>query len=107
MHRDFEKDGLVLMTLDVVIDEGKGKAKGEVLAFLKKQDATCRNYIFDDKEVVVDLWQTKHGVEGTPAFVAFDRDGKAVAVPEFPGKVASDEHAAAERKWVKELLERK
>jgi hypothetical protein len=95
LHRKYAADGLVVMSLDIEPDEWN--EKGDVLKFLTDQKADFRNYIFRDREQVVQDWLDKHEGSPAPAVVLFDRGGKRVQVPEF--KDAEEEEA-----FVKKVL---
>jgi len=109
LHRDFAKDGLVVMSLDVIPEEWDEKDK--VLKFLTGKEATFPNYIFADKPKAYEAWQAAHDAENTPAFVAFDRQGKWVRYTEPKPQGTEEEkdaaHAEAERAFVKKLLAEK
>lgn len=81
LHRKYQGDGLVVMSLDIMPDEWDEKDK--VLKFLTDKQADFPNYIFKGDQKQVDDWLEKHGVSFTPAVIAFDRSGKRVPVPEF------------------------
>lgn len=109
LHRDFAAEGLVVMSLDIIPEEWDEKDK--VLKFLTEQGATFPNYIFADKQKTLDTWQEAHEAEMTPAFVAFDRQGKWVRYPEIRPTGTPEQkdaaHAEAERAFVKKLLTEK
>ena len=109
LHRDFAKDGLVVMSLDVIPEERDEKDK--VLKFLTEKGADFPNYIFADKPKVLEAWQVKYDAEYTPAFVAFDRQGKWARYTEPKPQGTPEEkdaaHAEAERAFVKKLLAEK
>ena len=91
LHRKFQADGLVVMSLDINQDEFKGKEKEKVVKFLTEQKADFPNYIFRDDEDAAYKWLEKHDATGTPALVAFDRTGKWVPVPEFKNEAEEEE----------------
>jgi thioredoxin-related protein len=95
MHREFAKDGLVAVSLDV--NQAELKFKDRVLAFLTRQEATFPNYILKDTDENTDALLTKYNLEATPAIVLFDRAGQRVRLPDD----VSDEEL---ERTVKELL---
>ncbi len=100
LRRELEKDGMVLMTLDVYLEEYK--IKDEVLEFLRKQKSTGPNYIFKDHEDFADKWKFENKAMDAPALVVYDRDGVKVDVPKFEGNFTAQ--WAAEEKWLRELV---
>jgi hypothetical protein len=84
-----------MMSLNV--DPGEWKQKEKVLKFLTDQKADFPNYIFQDAPENVGNWLEKHEVAGTPQFVAFDRTGRRVPVPDFASE-------ADETAFIKKLL---
>jgi hypothetical protein len=95
MHRTFEKEGLAVVSLDMMPDEREQRNK--VLDFLTKQGADFPNFIFDDTQEAIDAWLARHRVAGAPTIILFDRNGKLAQVLEG----ASDDAVEAE---VKSLL---
>ena len=69
MHEKYGKKGVACVSVSVdSVDD-----KDDVLAFLKKQKATLTNYLLDEKQKV---WQEHFGIDGPPAVLVYDRDGK-------------------------------
>jgi hypothetical protein len=95
MHREFAKDGLVVISLDR--SEAELSAQDRVLAFLTRQGATFPNYILKDTEENREALLAKYAIEISPAVALFDRAGKHVRVPDD----VSDEEL---ERTVKELL---
>jgi hypothetical protein len=69
MHEKYAKKGLICMSLSV--DELEDQER--VLKFLKKQQATFRNFLVDDQAKV---WKDYWNVFGPPAIFVFDKTGK-------------------------------
>jgi len=67
--------GAGLATVSVSLDPNGETERGRVLAFLKKQNATFRNYLLDEP---ADLWQHKLRVDGPPLVFVFNRKGDLV-----------------------------
>ena len=78
MHRTYEKDGLAVVSLDMM--PGELKERDKVLEFLKKQEASFPNFIFDDQQEAIDDWLTRHRVTASPTVILFDRNGKLAQV---------------------------
>jgi thioredoxin-related protein len=95
MHREFAKDGLVAVSLDV--NQAELKFQDRVLAFLTRQEATFPNYILKDTDENTDALLAKYNLEATPAIVLLDRAGQRVRLPDD----VSDEEL---ERTVKELL---
>lgn len=95
MHREFAKDGLVVVSLDV--QQSELKSQDRVLAFLTRQEATFPNYILNDTEENREALLAKYAIESSPAVALFDRAGKQVRLPDD----VSDEEL---ERTVKELL---
>src|SRR5688572_4776996 len=98
MHRTHEQDGLAVVSLDMMPDELKDRARVE--EFLKQQGADFPNFIFDDTPEAIDAWLARHRFESSPTIILFDRNGKLAQVIQDP----DDEKVEAE---VKVLLEAK
>jgi thiol-disulfide isomerase/thioredoxin len=71
LNRRYARDGVVCMSVSVDPVEGRGSA----LAFLKTQGAGFANYWLNADH---HLWQDKWDVNGLPAALVFDRDGRQV-----------------------------
>ncbi len=72
MHKNYGKDGLV--ALSVSLDDPKQKdIKERLLKFLEAKKATFTNLLLDEKP---ELWQDKLKIDGPPAVIVFDREGK-------------------------------
>jgi hypothetical protein len=78
MHRTYEKDGLAVVSLDMMPGELKERTK--ILEFLTKQGADFPNFIFDDQQEKIDDWLARHRVVGSPTVILFDRAGKLAQV---------------------------
>lgn len=77
LHKKYGTRGVV--TISVSLDGRTDDAtKARILKFLVKQQASFRNFLFDD-------WLEKLDVEATPALAIFGRDGKAVGQHELVG----------------------
>jgi hypothetical protein len=101
LHRDFAKDGLVVVSLDVVADDWEQKA--DVVKFLTRQKADFPNYILKDTEAAVDAFTETREVFPTPSILVFDRTGQRVEVPPFKGR-SLEEKAEHDRQFVQKLL---
>ncbi len=76
MHRQYAKDGLVVVSVSVdelKIDGEETKAKAAVLKFLQKRGATFPNLLLDEPE---ELWHKKLRVIAVPTVFVFNRAGK-------------------------------
>ena len=106
VHKKLAADGMVFMSLDILPDDAKEKDK--VLDFLTKQGAAFPNYLFADKQEVIDKWQEKYEAEAAPAIVVFNRKGEWVKTP---AAVADEKdpqkYADKMAEWVKALLAEK
>ncbi len=80
LHRDFQTEGLVCISLDVYSEELKDKKK--VLDFLKEKGADSINLIVDDTEKALDAWQEKHDAVATPSYVILNRKGEWIKTPQ-------------------------
>jgi thiol-disulfide isomerase/thioredoxin len=74
LHRQYTSAGLVLLTLNV--EQQELDKQDAVLEYLKSQGADCTNLILKDDPAAVAKWMRSHEVFGTPAIVAFDRQGE-------------------------------
>jgi hypothetical protein len=79
LHREFEGNGLVVLSLD--IDPGEWKTKDKVVKFLTDQKADFRHYILREDDKAAEAWLDKYDAAGPPQLIAFDRSGKRVVVP--------------------------
>jgi hypothetical protein len=106
MHRKYGKDGLAAMS--VSLDDPTDKeARARALAFLKRQKATCANYLLDAKP---EEWQKKLKIDGPPAVAVYDRAGRLVKrwpVVDAKGETVEEVDYAAVEKLVKGLLKKK
>ena len=96
MHKDWAKDGLVVISLSVDDPDNKIRA----LDFLKKNAATFQNFLLDDTEENKDKWEKKLAHTAPPILHVFDRSGKLVKSFEF-------EKAEEIDKFVQEVLKAK
>ena len=71
LHERLADEGVVCIS--VCVD--KPDAKDAALAYLKKQKATCANYLLDEPEEVFAKWKVKKGV---PIAFVFNRQGELV-----------------------------
>ncbi len=69
MHKKYAGKGVacVSVSIDSVED------KDDVLAFLKKTNATLTNLLFDESPKV---WRKEFEIAGPPAVLVYDKDGK-------------------------------
>jgi hypothetical protein len=69
MHRKYEKDGVVC--LSVSVDEVEGQQK--TLKFLADQGATFENYLLNEEN---EVWQKQWDTAAPPLVLVYDREGK-------------------------------
>src|SRR5262245_3608711 len=69
MHRKYEKEGVVCMSLS--LDELDNQKNA--LRFLQRQDASFENYLLDEETSV---WQKQWDLVAPPLVLVFDREGK-------------------------------
>jgi hypothetical protein len=106
MHRKYGKGGLAAVSVSLD-DPGDKKARGRVEEFLKRQKATCANYLLDAKP---EEWQKKFKIDGPPAVAVYGRDGRLVKrwpVVDGKGEPVEDVNYAAVEKVVQGLLKKK
>jgi hypothetical protein len=97
MHKEKPKDRFAAFSVSVD-DPTDAEVKGRVVKFLESQKATFTNVILDEKP---EVWQEKLGLEGVPAVMVFNAEGKVE-------KVFKEEPIYAEvKKLVDSLLRNK
>lgn len=101
LHRRYAKDGLVCMSVGLMIDRQEIKDKDKLLAFLQKQQATFPNFFLDEE---TNLWQEKFDINGPPAIFVFNRENKRAAKFDHNDPNRSWDHHDVE-KIVKQLLQ--
>ena len=99
LHRKYGGDGLVCLSLS--LDPAKGHESA--LAFLKKMKATFPNFRLDEEDSV---WQDKFDLNGPPAVLIWDRQGKLVKKFDVNNPDVRWDHNDIE-KLIKELLKKK
>jgi hypothetical protein len=98
MHRKYEKDGLV--TVSVAMDDPEEKdVKNAIKKFLDKQSAAFPNYWLREESGV---WMAKLKISGLPCVYVFNRDNQWVAKYE---KLEESDQADIEQR-VRELVKK-
>jgi len=96
MQKQYGKDGLVCLSVNV----DDADAKGDALKFLKAKQATFVNYWLDEES---EVWQEKWKFKGPPAAFVFDREGRRAA--KFDTDTSKPQYNVEEvEKLVKKLL---
>ena len=70
------------MSLDVEQDDWKDERE-KVEKFLKEKGAAFPNFVFQDDKKAVSDWQDKYDANATPAYIAWNRSGKPVKMPDL------------------------
>lgn len=81
LHREFQGNGLVVMSLDII--PGEWAEKDKVVKFLTEKGADFPNYILREDDKAAEAWLDKYEAAAVPALVVFDRNGRRVPVPDF------------------------
>jgi hypothetical protein len=102
LHQKLSEQGLVCVSLDVDQDDWVER-KDDVTEFLKNKNAAFANFVFKDDKKVVSDWQDKYDANATPAYLAWDRAGNPVKMPDF----ADQAKPAFMEKFVSDLLAQK
>jgi peroxiredoxin len=97
MHRKYEKQGLVAVSVSVDDVEDK-ETPDEVLKFLRQQKATIANFLLNETP---EDWQKKLKIEAVPAVFVFNRAGQ------IEQKYSEAPKHAEIEKLVEQLLRRK
>jgi hypothetical protein len=98
MHRKYEKDGLV--TVSVSLDDPDDMdSRGNIKKFLDKQKATFPNYWLHEES---SFWLEKLKISGPPCVYVFNRDNQWVAKYD---KLEESDQADIEQR-VRELLKK-
>jgi len=97
MHRKYEKQGLVAVSVSVDDIEDK-ETPDEVLKFLRQQKATLANFLLNETP---EDWQKKLKIESVPAVFVFNRAGQ---IEQKYGEAPKHEEI---EKLVEQLLRRK
>jgi hypothetical protein len=79
LHREFQGNGLVVLSLDMEPTEWATKDK--VVKFLSDQKADFPHYILREDDKAAEAWLDKYDAAGPPQLIVFDRGGRRVVVP--------------------------
>ncbi len=80
LHEAHAKDGLVVMSINV--EPNDLEHSSSIVKFLRENEADFPNYIIQKNDQARSDWLKKYSIRSTPTFLAFDRNGKQVNVPE-------------------------
>jgi len=80
LHEAHAKDGLVVLSIDVEPNDMEHSSSIE--KFLRENEADFSHYIIMKNDQARSDWLKKYSIRSTPTFLAFDRSGKQVNVPE-------------------------
>jgi thiol-disulfide isomerase/thioredoxin len=99
LHKRYAKDGLVCVSVALMLELDEIKSKEKVLGFLRDQNANFPNYFLEEEPGV---WGDNFKINGPPAHFVFNRQGKYVKFDHNDPNVNYD-HSDIE-KVVKEFL---
>jgi thiol-disulfide isomerase/thioredoxin len=80
LHEHHASKGLTVMSVNVMPEEISEQEN--ITKFLKNQRADYLNFIFKQNDPSHERWLAQKGIRMTPTFLAYNRAGESVPVPE-------------------------
>lgn len=89
LHHKLAGQGLVCVSLDTEQDDWKDERE-KVIGFLKEKGAVFPNFVFQDDKKAVSDWQDKYDANALPMYLAWNKAGKPVKMPELSDQAKAE-----------------